>query len=496
MGDDVEFYFLADDFHHAQVVGGDRQDDDAVVVVVGLLHGSQVGLNLVVHLRGGVGQKDGALNGRAPHALQVFEDEGAHLVALDVVHDEEYHVVGYFLVLVDDAEYLAKSHLQGIQLPDGLGARSCGGKLCTFELRQLLSQRQRRFGFAWHGAVLLLVDKLLDDHGSGLVERGVRARARRLHHGKSPFAKEEIDLGLLQSHRHAYLLAILDVAYLGDGDLERLDESTQLVDDFVEHIGHIHGAFRPCGAALLSEPLAYLLEYVGGRFGRVVFFFSLLCLPGLLVGRTLEVEGLLHIGLGVDEVLHLDGLGLGIVVGHGVAAEEAGSRHVASARIDDLLELVLPGEAGEEEFVEHLVEARVIASLGEPEHHFQSVAARRNEAEQRSGVGIDLLPERVEHEVFLGNVVDVDDEILGIGEVVRPPLGRIEHGADEERQLRLEQCVGFGVYGARRPQLSQQQGGLLSRVAERVVEVLHGHLDQRIGGALDVFSSGNHGLTR
>ena len=119
MGDDVELYLLADDFHHAQVVGGDGQDDDAIVVVVGLLHCSEVGLDLAIDLCGGIGQEDGSLNGRTPHALQVFEDKGAHLVALDVVHNEEYHVVGYFLVLVDDAEYLAKSHLQGIQFPYG-----------------------------------------------------------------------------------------------------------------------------------------------------------------------------------------------------------------------------------------------------------------------------------------------------------------------------------------------------------------------------------------
>jgi len=68
VGDDVEFYFLPDNFHHAQIVGGHGQDDYAVLVVVGGLHFGEVGAYLLIYGRGRVGKEDGALHAGAAFA--------------------------------------------------------------------------------------------------------------------------------------------------------------------------------------------------------------------------------------------------------------------------------------------------------------------------------------------------------------------------------------------------------------------------------------------
>ena len=89
MCDDVEVDVVPYHLHAFEQVGGYRADDDAVVVVVERLHLCEVTFDALVFVDGEVCEEDGLLYAVASHPLKVFDDVVSHLVALDVVHDEE-----------------------------------------------------------------------------------------------------------------------------------------------------------------------------------------------------------------------------------------------------------------------------------------------------------------------------------------------------------------------------------------------------------------------
>lgn len=89
VGDDVDVEVLPNDLHRAQIVGGDGDDEDAVLVVVRRLHLGKVIADVLVLLHGEVGEENGLLHTHTALAFEVLDDITAHLVALDVVHDEK-----------------------------------------------------------------------------------------------------------------------------------------------------------------------------------------------------------------------------------------------------------------------------------------------------------------------------------------------------------------------------------------------------------------------
>ena len=196
--------------------------------------------------------------------------------------------------------------------------------------------------------------------------------------------------------------------------------------------------------------------------------------------------------VGVDESLDVDGFAFGIVVGVAVYADETGACHIRCFVVDGLFQVVAQGEIACEGFVEKRVDARVVTAFGQSEHHFEPVFAWRCETKQHARIGLYLLANGCKVEVFLRNVVDVEDESLGVGKVLfLSEVGR-EVSAHHVGQRSFKRGVLFGVHCIHDTQLAYARLDVGTRVDEAVIELLFFDFEQRVGSRLNVFSARNH----
>lgn len=347
---------------------------------------------------------------------------------------------------------------------------------------------------AWLGEV----EEGFDEECDGFVEFAVGAGAWGDDYGEAPFAVEDVGFGHFGAGAGADFFAVLDADDFGDFDASVLDVFFEGGDDFFELVGYVGGRFFGFGFGAGVEDGADVGDYVVADIGLGLGLGGcglrrgwLGGLGGWLVERVGEVEEVVGV-VGVDEGAEVDFVGGGVEVGEGVHADEAGAGDVAGFEVDDLVDGVLFGELLGKEFVEEGEDGGFVASFLETEHDFEAVLAWGCEGEEDAGVLVELEAELVEVDFFFGEVVEVEDEVFGVGEVFGFAEVRVEHAANDVGEVAFEEGVLFGVDVADDAELPDEGGCFVFWGEDGVEDGFDGDFLERVAGECDMVAERNH----